>query len=122
MTPQSRNENFYKFKIGKFDCISVSDGTYDYVSAHFFTGMSDDEVNLLAYESEKIVHGTPSGIDNNMATFGKFILYRKGSPPLLKDVKTKKPIPIVIGFSGIEGITLQMVRKVRKAWEKDKRL
>ena len=91
-------------------------------SEYFKLGMNDDEVNLLAYESEKIVHGTPSGIDNNMATFGKFILYRKGRPPLLKDVKTKKPIPIVIGFSGIEGITLQMVRKVRKAWEKDKRL
>ncbi len=91
-------------------------------SDYFQLGMTDDEVNLLAYESEKIVHGTPSGIDNNMATFGKFILYRKGNPPLLKDVKTKKPIPIVIGFSGIEGLTLQMVRIVRKAWEKDKRL
>ena len=50
MTPQSRNEDFYKFKIGKFDCISVSDGTYDYAPTIFFTGMSDDEVNNLLNE------------------------------------------------------------------------
>ena len=92
------------------------------LSDYFKLAMSDEEVNRLAYESEKIVHGTPSGIDNSMATYGKFILYRKGNPPLLKDIKVKKPIPIVIGFSGLEGITLKMVRIVRKAWEKDKQL
>ncbi len=92
------------------------------LSEHFNLGLSDDEVNKLAYESEKIVHGTPSGIDNTMATYGKFILYRKDTPPLFKEIHVPKPLPIVIGLSGIEGLTLKMVRQVRQAWEKNKPL
>ena len=52
MTPQPKMQDFYKFKLGRFECISVSDGTYDYVPAHLFIGMSDDELNdlLNAYD------------------------------------------------------------------------
>ncbi|HHM23545.1 MAG TPA: hydroxymethylglutaryl-CoA reductase, degradative, partial [Bacteroidetes bacterium] len=92
------------------------------LSEHFKLNLSDEEVNRLAYESEKIVHGTPSGIDNTMATYGKFILYRKDTPPLLKEIKVPRPLPIVIGLSGVEGLTLKMVRQVRQAWEKNKPL
>ena len=92
------------------------------LSEHFKLGLTDEEVNKLAYESEKIVHGTPSGIDNTMATYGKFILYRKDTPPLLKEIKVPKPLPIVIGMSGVEGLTLKMVRQVRQAWEKNRAL
>lgn len=92
------------------------------LSEHFKLGLSDEEVNKLAYESEKIVHGTPSGIDNTMATYGKFILYRKDTPPLLKEIKVPKPLPLVIGMSGVEGLTLKMVRQVRQAWEKNRAL
>jgi len=91
------------------------------LSEHFKLGLTDEEVNKLAYESEKIVHGTPSGIDNTMATYGKFILY-KDTPPLLKEIKVPKPLPIVIGMSGVEGLTLKMVRQVRQAWEKNRAL
>ena len=87
---------------------------------HYRINLSNKEINELAYQSEKLVHGTPSGIDNTMATFGKFILYRKGKPPLMKDVHAPKPIPIVIGLSGVESLTLKMVSKVRHSWEKNK--
>jgi hydroxymethylglutaryl-CoA reductase len=87
---------------------------------HYRIKLSDDEINDLAYQSEKLVHGTPSGIDNTMATFGKFILYKKGKPPLMKDIHAPKPIPIVIGLSGVESLTLKMVSKVRHSWEKNK--
>jgi hydroxymethylglutaryl-CoA reductase len=88
--------------------------------SHYKTELSEDEINELAYESEKLVHGTPSGIDNTMATFGRFILYRKGKPPLMKEIHAPKPIPIVIGLSGVESLTLKMVSKVRHSWEKNK--
>lgn len=87
---------------------------------HYKIEMSDDEINELAYESEKLVHGTPSGIDNTMATYGRFILYKKGKPPLMKEIQAPKPIPIVIGLSGVESLTLKMVSKVRHSWEKNK--
>ena len=31
--------------------------------------LSDDQVNALAYETEKLHHGTPSGIDNTVITY-----------------------------------------------------
>ncbi|HID23894.1 MAG TPA: mevalonate kinase, partial [Planctomycetaceae bacterium] len=92
------------------------------LSEHFKLGLSDEEVNKLAYESEKIVHGTPSGIDNTMATYGKFILYQKNTPPKLEEIKVPKPLPLVIGMSGVEGLTLKMVRQVRQGWEKNRSL
>ncbi|OQX89066.1 hydroxymethylglutaryl-CoA reductase [candidate division KSB1 bacterium 4484_87] len=90
------------------------------LSEHFRLDLSDEEVNKLAYESEKIVHGTPSGIDNTMATYGKFILYQKNTPPKLQEIKVQKPLPLVIGMSGVEGLTLKMVRQVRQGWEKNR--
>lgn len=87
--------------------------------SHYKSELSEDEINELAYQSEKLVHGTPSGIDNTMATFGRFILYKKGKPPLMKEIHAPKPIPIVIGLSGVESLTLKMVSKVRHSWEKN---
>ncbi len=92
------------------------------LAKHFNISLTDEEINNLAYESEKIVHGTPSGIDNTMATYGKFILFRKGNPPEMKEIKVPKPIPIVVGLSGVESLTAKMVARVRAAWEKNQSL
>ncbi|GAB4183306.1 MAG: hypothetical protein Tsb002_05390 [Wenzhouxiangellaceae bacterium] len=86
---------------------------------HFHLGLSDEEVNQLAYECEKVAHGTPSGIDNTLATYGKFLLYRKAEPNLMRTVQPKCPIPMVIGMSGVESLTAKMVARVRHAWEKN---
>jgi glyoxylase-like metal-dependent hydrolase (beta-lactamase superfamily II) len=37
------NGDFYKFRIGKFECISVSDGSYDYDPFHLFTNITKDQ-------------------------------------------------------------------------------
>jgi mevalonate kinase len=34
-------------------------------------------INKLAYEAEKYIHKTPSGVDNTAITFGGFLWYRK---------------------------------------------
>ncbi|HNS18288.1 MAG TPA: MBL fold metallo-hydrolase [Bacteroidales bacterium] len=44
MFEQKHNEDFYRFKIGLFNCISVSDGSYDYNPMHFFPGKTDEQV------------------------------------------------------------------------------
>ena len=75
-------------------------------------------MNGIAFEAEKLAHGTPSGIDNTLATFRRFMLYRKGHPPLMKELSINNEIPIVIGMSGTESLTAAMVGKVEKSWEK----
>jgi hydroxymethylglutaryl-CoA reductase len=89
------------------------------LNAHFNLRLSDAEVNALAFESEKMAHGTPSGIDNTVATYGQFVLFRSGDPPTMRAISVARPIPLVIGMTGVESLTAKMVARVRKAWERN---
>ncbi len=81
--------------------------------------LNNEQICDLAYKSELIAHGSASGIDNTLATYGKFMLYRKNDPPFMKEINIRKPIPIVIGLSGVESLTAKMVAGVRSGWEKN---
>ncbi len=50
MSSQLHNENFYRFKIGKFKCISVSDGSYDYDPFHLFTNIAKDQIIKILHK------------------------------------------------------------------------
>jgi hydroxymethylglutaryl-CoA reductase len=89
---------------------------------HFRLGLSDEEVNQLAFESEKVAHGNPSGLDNTLACYAKPLVYRAGDPPLVEPLNIQKPIPAVIGITGHEGLTARTVGRVRDAWKKDQQL
>ena len=89
---------------------------------HFKLGLSDDEVNCLAFESEKVAHGSPSGLDNTLACYGRPIVFRAGDTPLIEPLNIRKPIPAVIGMTGYEGLTAKTVGRVREAWLKDQKL
>lgn len=86
---------------------------------HYRLGLSDEEVNSLAYECEKVAHGTPSGIDNTLATYGRPLLYKRGEPPTRRYIDIKEPLPLVIGMSGVESLTAKMVARVNHAWKKN---
>ncbi|HGY56346.1 MAG TPA: hydroxymethylglutaryl-CoA reductase, degradative [Caldithrix abyssi] len=92
------------------------------LSEQYKLGLSDTDVSRLAFESEKIVHGTPSGIDNTMATYGRFLLYKKGEPPFMETIRVEKPIRIVIGLTWVESLTAKMVSRVRQGWERNKKV
>ncbi len=81
---------------------------------HFVLGLSDDEVNSLAFQCERVAHGTPSGIDNTVATYGRPLLYRAGDPPLIEPVDLPEPITLVIGMTGVESLTAKTVARVRE--------
>jgi len=81
----------------------------------FELGLTNEQVNELAFESEKIAHGTPSGIDNTLSVYGQAMLFRAGDEPLRKVVEIPREIRLVIGISGIESLTAATVARVRKA-------
>jgi hydroxymethylglutaryl-CoA reductase len=87
---------------------------------HFELGLTEEQVNALAFRCEQVAHGTPSGIDNTVATYGSPLLYRAGSPPEIERLYFEKPIPIVIGMTGRESLTAKMVARVRNAWTKNR--
>jgi mevalonate kinase len=86
------------------------------VSALLNVKTSKEDILRITYEAEKIVHGTPSGIDPAIATFGGTLLFQMdtGFKPL--DIKTN--IPLVIGNTGVERSTRTQVEKVREFREK----
>ena len=92
------------------------------LSNSFKLKLNDDEINKLAFESEKIIHGSTSGLDNILATHGKLIFYQKSQQLKIQEINVSQPIPMVIGLTGIESLTVKMVNKVRTAWEKNKPL
>jgi len=87
---------------------------------HFGLELSDDQVNALAYQCECVAHGTPSGIDNTVATFGQPLVYRKGNPPQIHSLQLPEPINFVIGMTGVEGLTAKMVARVREGRERNR--
>ncbi len=92
------------------------------IDRHCRLELGDEAVCSLAYECEKIAHGTPSGVDNTVAVYGRALLYRRGEPPLAQTLKLKQPLPLVIGLSGTESLTAKMVGRVRRAWQRNRAL
>jgi glyoxylase-like metal-dependent hydrolase (beta-lactamase superfamily II) len=47
MSAKQNNHDFYCFKIGRFNCISVSDGTFDYNPMHLFPDLTENQVTEI---------------------------------------------------------------------------
>jgi hydroxymethylglutaryl-CoA reductase len=90
------------------------------LDSHFELGLSDEQVNSLAFQCERVAHGTPSGIDNTVATYGRPLVYRKGEPPRIDTLEPPEPIDLVIGLTGVEGLTAKMVSRVRDGRERNR--
>ena len=73
--------------------------------------LTDEQVSALAFETEKLYHGTPSGIDNTVVTYAKPVYFVKGQP--IEILRVKKPFTILIADTGIPASTKESVRDVR---------
>jgi mevalonate kinase len=77
--------------------------------------ISNDTLNQLVYEVEKIYHGTPSGIDNTVVVYEKPIYFIKGKNVQHLDIKS--PFHIVIADTGETALTHESVGDVRKLYD-----
>jgi mevalonate kinase len=72
------------------------------------------ELNRIALESERIFHGTPSGVDNAVTCHGGIVRFRSGPPPLTERVVAGRPLPMVLAFSGRARQTSAKVAGLRR--------
>jgi mevalonate kinase len=79
--------------------------------------LSDERVSALTFEIEKLHHGTPSGIDNTVITYGMPVFFVRGEP--IETLIFPEPFTIVIGDTGIPSPTGVAVGDVRRLWEAD---
>jgi mevalonate kinase len=87
------------------------------LSQHLHQPFSDEQVNNMVFEIEKLHHGTPSGIDNTVITFSKPVYFIKGQP--IETFIAGKPFTIVIADTGVPAPTKESVGDVRRLWQED---
>lgn len=82
------------------------------------TRMTNTRIDQLAFHCEELTHGTPSGVDNNLAVFAQPVLYSKGSRTRTRPLPLSDSPPLVVASSGIRGNTRDMVAGVRRRFER----
>lgn len=87
------------------------------VAAFVGAKLPDERVSALAYEVEKIHHGTPSGIDNTVVTYSRPVYFRRGQP--IETLRVGGVFEFLIADTGIPSPTGVTVAGVRQGWQAD---
>ncbi len=77
--------------------------------------IAPEHASTLAYEIERLHHGTPSGVDNTVVAFGRPVYFVRGRPP--EPFAMGRPFMLAIGDTGIASPTKVAVGDVRAAWQ-----
>ncbi len=85
------------------------------LSAFLGHPLQNDQVCSLAFEVEKLHHGTPSGIDNTVVTYSQPVYFIRGQPIQTFNILT--PFTILIADTGLSCPTAAVVGDVRTAWQ-----
>ncbi|MDD5469063.1 MAG: mevalonate kinase [Anaerolineales bacterium] len=87
------------------------------LSAFLGHPLPDEAVSALAFEAEKLYHGTPSGIDNTVITYQLPVYFQRGRA--IQTLQVKQAFDLLIADTGVASPTSLAVRDVRRAWEAD---
>ena len=79
--------------------------------------ISTEDINQIAYRSEIIQHGTPSGIDNSVIAYEIPIYFEKGKK--LEFLQITKNIHLVLADSGERALTKDVVQFVQESMQKN---
>lgn len=88
------------------------------LAAHLGGYLTARDVSDLVYRTEILHHGTPSGIDNSVISFGKPLYFIRGQ--LDEVFWLGRPLCLVIGDTGVPSSTREVVADVRRRWEADR--
>ena len=86
------------------------------VDATLDLGLDDERVNAIAFESEKLAHGTPSGIDNTLATYASPMLFHNDGGLQFEFLEPADVPPLLIAWGDETGSTKDMVAGVRERY------
>lgn len=79
--------------------------------------LSQEEINRIVYEVEKIHHGTPSGIDNTVVVYEKPVYFVREQPIEMLD--NRQSLHLLIADTGQAALTKIAVADVRKLYENE---
>ncbi|MEO1244783.1 MAG: hydroxymethylglutaryl-CoA reductase, degradative [Pseudomonadota bacterium] len=80
----------------------------------FSLGLDDEAVNALAFRCEALAHGTPSGVDNTLATYAEPLLFQNRGELELRPLRLREVPPVVVAWGDEPGLTATQVAGVRE--------
>ena len=96
--------------VGLGSSAAISVATVGAVDRLFDGDLDKETISRLAYEGETIIHGKPSGVDNNVSTFGGVMIYERDQGFRTYDFEGK--LPFIIGNTRRKRSTRKMVEYV----------
>jgi mevalonate kinase len=88
------------------------------VCAYLGQSLEAETVSALVYQTEKVYHGTPSGIDNTVIAYEQAVYFSRGQP--IERVQIPRSFWLAIADSGEPSLTKATVGDVRAAWQRDR--
>jgi mevalonate kinase len=81
---------------------------------------SPEMVSSLTYQVERILHGTPSGIDNSVVATEKTIYFvRHKLENHIESLDVASPLHIIVADTGVVSKTKSVVGDVRRLWKEN---
>ena len=99
---------------------AIAVATMRALSAFLGHPLDKETLNRLAFETERLMHGSPSGIDNTVIVYEQPILFRKGEP--IEFVYPSKTLHFLIADSGIKKATADTVAYLARQRERNPQL
>ena len=98
---------------------AVCAASFRAIYSAFGLACTPEQLAELVYETERIMHGTPSGIDNTVIALERPVFFQRGAELRLLQMPASEAF-LVVGYSGIRHKTREVVGDVRKAWTADR--
>lgn len=87
------------------------------LTQHLGQQLDASAVSSMVFETEKLHHGTPSGIDNTVIAFEKPVYFVRDQA--LEAFQVRRPFLLAVADTGIASPTKIAVGDVRRAWQAD---
>ncbi|MBN1642334.1 MAG: mevalonate kinase [Anaerolineae bacterium] len=88
------------------------------LGAHLGSPLPTGVLCALVYETERIHHGTPSGVDNTVVSYAQPVLFRRGAA--IERLGVRSPFWLAIADTGVPSLTRETVAHVRAVWERER--
>lgn len=81
---------------------------------------TNERVSALTYQVEKLLHGTPSGIDNTVVAHEKPVYFVRQEPAnRIETLVAARPLRLLVADTGVTSATKNVVGDVRRQWSAD---
>jgi len=97
---------------------AVCAAAFKAINSAFGLACSPEELAQRVYETERIMHGTPSGIDNTVIALEQPVCFQRGQELRLLKMPAAEGF-LVVGYTGVRHKTREVVGDVRKSWVAD---